>query len=302
MKLSIVVTTRNDDHGVGLTERTNIFMHALSEQVQTTRIDTELIIVEWNPPPDRPRLIDELEYITDSEYMSTRVVTVSPEIHHTLDNSDILPLFQMIAKNVGIRRAQGDWILATNPDIIFSSEIFEFLARGELDHNAFYRASRYDIKYNLLPRAPIDELLGMCQMSVVRAQDPKSPTGIHTNACGDFTMLSREQWHYLRGYPEYELWSMHIDSLFLFIADVAGMHQCLLGWPVYHFKHVGSWSTTPRHDLPMLHYTQVNKMWIDMKAEGEPKITNPATWGLADADLEETVIDSTEPLHTAETV
>src|SRR5213075_422580 len=45
---------------------------------------------------------------------------------------------------------------------------------------------------------------------------------LHTTACGDFTMLSREQWHRLHGYPEFEAFSFHIDSLFCYMAHYSG--------------------------------------------------------------------------------
>src|SRR5262249_37142431 len=36
---------------------------------------------------------------------------------------------------------------------------------------------------------------------------------LHTNACGDFTLLSRDAWFRLRGYAELDVFSMHLDSL-----------------------------------------------------------------------------------------
>ena len=48
----------------------------------------------------------------------------SPSVlHRRLKYADRLPLFQMIAKNVGIRRAKGQFVLATNIDILFSDEL-----------------------------------------------------------------------------------------------------------------------------------------------------------------------------------
>ena len=45
-----------------------------------------------------------------------------------LKASERLPLFQMIGKNVGIRRSRAPFVLATNVDIIFSDALFSFLA------------------------------------------------------------------------------------------------------------------------------------------------------------------------------
>jgi hypothetical protein len=62
-----------------------------------------------------------------------RFIQVPPEIHRKFRHADHLPLYQMIAKNVGIRRARGRFILVTNIDILFSDELVSFLAKGLLD-------------------------------------------------------------------------------------------------------------------------------------------------------------------------
>ena len=51
-----------------------------------------------------------------------------PGVHRRYQYSEALPLYQMIAKNVGIRRARGQFVLATNIDIIFSDELVEYLS------------------------------------------------------------------------------------------------------------------------------------------------------------------------------
>src|SRR5262249_29405415 len=38
---------------------------------------------------------------------------------------------------------------------------------------------------------------------------------LHTNACGDFTLLSRENWFRFCGYPEWVMYSWNIDSILL---------------------------------------------------------------------------------------
>jgi hypothetical protein len=51
----------------------------------------------------------------------------------------------MIGKNAGIRRAAGEFILATNIDILLDDSLFECIARKNLDPQRMYRADRYDI-------------------------------------------------------------------------------------------------------------------------------------------------------------
>ena len=73
---------------------------------------------------------------------------VKKDHHLKLPNSDRLNFFQMIAKNVGIRRASGEFILATNIDVILNQKIYEFIAQKKLEKNTIYRCNRHCIDYN----------------------------------------------------------------------------------------------------------------------------------------------------------
>ena len=48
-------------------------------------------------------------------------------------------------------------------------------------------------------------------------------TPLHTNACGDFQLIARDDWFALRGYPEFDGFSLHIDSLFEHAAHHSGV-------------------------------------------------------------------------------
>src|SRR6516225_10229947 len=119
-QVSFVVTARNDDHGGGFLQRMQVFVTALLAQATRHGLRSELIIVEWNPPLDRPRLADALRWPARPGPCRVRIIEVPPWLHRRYQYSEKLPLFQMIAKNVGIRRARGRYVLCTNADIVFS--------------------------------------------------------------------------------------------------------------------------------------------------------------------------------------
>src|SRR5262249_16517582 len=48
------------------------------------------------------------------------------------------------------------------------------------------------------------------------------PPLLHTNACGDFTLMAACHWWDIRGYPEFEIYSFNIDSLGCHMAHHAG--------------------------------------------------------------------------------
>jgi hypothetical protein len=159
--LSVVVTTRNDDHGGDPLTRLQAFVNCFDEQCRRTGLVAEVIVVEWNPPVDRPR-VETLIRWPQPCFCTYRFVDVPADVHASLKYSDVLPLFQMIAKNVGIRRARGRFILATNIDIIFSNELIEFLASGQLEPGYLYRVDRHDIEAAMPLHAALEEQLAYC--------------------------------------------------------------------------------------------------------------------------------------------
>jgi hypothetical protein len=165
--LSIVVATRNDDHGGDPRKRLQALVNTLAVQCRGFRLQAELIIVEWNPPADRKRVGDLLRVPSDTP-LAVRIVEVPPDIHRTLRHADVLPLFQMIAKNVGVRRARGRFILATNIDIIFSNELVERLASGPLEPGLMYRVDRHDIDSDFPIDGRLAEQMAFCQTHQLR--------------------------------------------------------------------------------------------------------------------------------------
>lgn len=388
-RVSFVVTSRNDDHGGDMLRRFRIFAEGLLNLANRHRLSGELIVVEWNPPPG-PRLHEVLKPQVQSDIFAVRFIEVPQEAHSQIRNSDVIPLFQLIAKNVGIRRARGEIVIATNPDLLFSDSLIRFLATGELRRDMMYRIDRYDVLSRVPENATVDEQLAWCVANVLRVHrkrgsfpvrrrvrlgvallgvmhlgwrgvlgayarirrgvrrvrrgvsflgvmhlcwrgvrgayarilgvmdlcrrgvrracwellrltDPFSQ--VHTNGCGDFTMMARDHWFALRGYPELPLWSMHVDSLLCYTAVASGLRECVLRPPakIFHLEHQRSWVVmTPEQRLR----TFALKPWIDMGLLGElwgymsstrrPVEFNPESWGLAEWSLKEVLLLSGE--------
>lgn len=167
--LSVVATSRNDDHGASLLRRMQIFTDALIAQCRRHSLSCELILVEWNPPPDRPRFIDALRWPRDPSPCRVRIIEVPPERHLRVRHGAALPLFQMIAKNVGIRRARGRFVLATNIDIIFNDALMQHIAAGKLRPGRMYRIDRHDVDTHVPVDAPVEEQLRYCETHLIRA-------------------------------------------------------------------------------------------------------------------------------------
>jgi hypothetical protein len=334
--LSIVAAARNDNHGGDLLRRMQIFINGVVEQCERFRIPAELILVEWNPPADKPRLADVLTWPAAPGWCAIRIIEVDAATHARYRGGERLPLYQMIAKNVGIRRAQGEFVLATNIDVLFSNELMQTIGERALNPQRMYRVDRWDAAADVPLDATIDEQLAWCRDNVIRVcgrhgtlelatgrhhhasragaavwlfhklQDLHlypvvSPLRLHTNACGDFTLLARDAWFHVRGYAEFDMYSMHLDSLLVHTAAHAGYRQQIWRDPrrVYHIEHGGGW--TPEADkklgarldaagVPRLDYGQLWDWTLEMRLRGARFFNDEDSWGLPDSALPEQVL------------
>jgi hypothetical protein len=335
--LSVVVTSRNDDHGGDLLRRMQIFVDGFLEQCLRHGVDAELVLVEWNPPLDRPRLAQALRWPARLPEDRVRIIEVPPARHRRFRHADVLPLFQMIAKNAGIRRARGRFVLATNVDILFSAELMRLLAGPGLREGRLYRVERYDVPSDVPAGADVEARLAYCRRHVMRhhyregtlnlgtgrhARFYPVPTWrsrlherlqdwglravsnrsrLHTNGCGDFTLMARRDWERLRGYPEFDMFSFHLDSLLCYAAHHAGIRERLLPDPmrIYHVEHGTGSGWTPEGEgklnqrlekagIPQLDPQQLDDWAVEMRRERKTKIFNGEDWGLASSVLPET--------------
>jgi len=331
--ISFVVTSRNDENTPTAIHRMQLFIDGLLDQAQRYGLDSELIIVEWNPPEDRLNLEDVLKGPTHKA-CPIRVIKVPNEVHNKFENSGEIPLFQMIAKNVGIRRALGEFVLATNIDILFSDRLMKFLASKRLKENRMYRIDRYDVPSNIPFQRSQNDLMDWCQRNVFRLYryreiveinngdiPPRSKKQsrrlgiakrilgrrdhhyphLHTNACGDFTLLSAKYWQEVRGYPEFPLRAMKLDGLLCYAAYYAGAKEFVLKHParIYHIDHPARGDgaavaitervsgQVKKLQIPVEQY----RAWVsEMMSKREPILFNTSDWGLAGFQFEETEI------------
>jgi hypothetical protein len=142
--ITFVIAGRNDDYGGNFVGRLLHFLRTVICSCLVCGIQAEIVLVEWNPSPDRQLLRDLLHSVRTTKSAPVRIITVPPEIHMRLPNSNKMTFFEYIAKNIGIRKARGKFILCTNPDVVFSPEMFTWLGSGQIDEGEFYRIDRID--------------------------------------------------------------------------------------------------------------------------------------------------------------
>ena len=193
--LSVVAGSRNDDHGGGLLHRMQVFIEALCAGCDAYGVDAELVLVEWNPPPDRPRLREALRWPRSSR-CAVRIVEVPHALHAGFGTGTALPMHQMIAKNVGIRRARGAFVLATNIDIVLSEAVWERIARRDLLADRFYRVDRCDVASDVPESRPLTEQLDACRATVFRRHERDATRDLRD---GTTSRIWRPMWQLVAG-------------------------------------------------------------------------------------------------------
>lgn len=199
--ISFVMTGRNDDYGEDFLHRAECSLNSIIQLADQTETPVEILFLEWNPPADRPTLDHALTLSTTSEYATCRFVRVPASIHQQERGSDEMPLLEYHAKNAGIRRAQGEFVLATNPDIVFNADIFELFSSRSLQPGRYYRIERYDVSATLPSDASVECLLTTCRNNVFCRSDGKrgyDPYGGIVWLSTSFTERIRRQLRLLR--------------------------------------------------------------------------------------------------------
>jgi hypothetical protein len=122
-------------------------------------------------------------------------------------------------------------------------------------------------------------------------------TGLHLNASGDFTLMSRDDWWRLRGYSELPLHGLQLDGLLLVRAYHQGMRQVVLPGDLYHVDH-GRWRPPdPTEEAgpdepPRMSSAEYWDLAAGYARGEEPIPENPERWGLGDTALDETAISA----------
>ena len=276
--LSIVVTSRNDDYGGPYTDRILKPLQFNCDRLTEHGVPFEVILVEWDPVRGRKRLSEllppELPHLPPSAF---RRIVVASQYQAALTQNPRVRYLEYLAKNVGIRRAAGTFVLTTNGDIMLGREVVGALAGGRLAPRIVYRAPRYDVK------------LGIDQTGLDwdALEDPanhdRRPTlrpPLFNGGTGDFLLADRDTYHRLRGFNEvYRAARSGIDLNFLVKAYGSGVAIAEIGGPVYHINHVGSMRISKA-----LYTSSTETPWGNLRWHSRHVVySNGEGWGLADA-------------------
>ena len=206
--ISVVLYSRNDDHGCNLAKRTDAVIRSYHHFLNRYRIYSEIILVDYNTPGEDSKLADVFAY-ESTEYVSVRHIIVPPAVHKRFEHHDKLNMNNMLARNLGIRRAKGEFVLSTCIDVLLSAELYQRLADKSLEKNVLYRIDRTDVNRSVVAAKDPEKMLDMCVDNIVdwhfntlegKPSYLGSLPALHTNQAGDFILLDRESFIRLHGF------------------------------------------------------------------------------------------------------
>ena len=247
MKITAVIVSRNDNYGGMLNERATYCFNSA--------IDTydEVIYVDWNSPT-HSLLYDIKDNINFRGNLKHIVIT--PEIASILTGHDpnAQKCCEVLARNIGLRRATGDWIVSTNIDIIHPKKDSIHNLVKELSPETFYTISRRHTDWEIINKFFDDgeDYLGiepswmnlrqhLIETSEERHFKESTVQGDDysiINCCGDYQIASREVWNEIRGFEEELIYSLFADTN---VQKKAVMHgfglKALYNPALFHIEH-----------------------------------------------------------------
>jgi hypothetical protein len=242
-KLSIVVVGRDDGYGDDTLSPYNAstpdtFCFRMKRTIENNLglfekkgVDIEYVVVDWSPLGEKT--LDKNEYVRVAfENKKVKHVIVPPT---SVENRGWNPknFYEYYAKNVGIRNSESEFVLITNPDIVFTQEIVSSISEALTtdDGKSYYRPySRIDVSNNLEHLAEGVTFLknGLFQDEV-----------LGTPAAGDFLLSRKDNFC---GYDERHDTSptkqqTNMDSNILFTMYHQGVKPVELSGSILHLDH-----------------------------------------------------------------
>jgi len=288
MKISAIMVSRNDNYGCHLCERAT---YALNSAIATY---DEVIYVDWNS--DAHSLLSDIkDNLQLKGNLKHFVISPAAAAQLTKFDPDAQKCCEVLARNIGIRRAEGDWILSTNIDIIHPKreDVDEIIANS--DGNTFITLSRRAVTWDIIKSfhggeliyrdwSPLRDFISVNLGGGVFGE--KKVTGDDyslIDCCGDFQLAPKHIWHEIRGFEEELIYPLFADTnaqkkSVMHGFDLKAIHHP----PVFHINH-GSRGFGGGGIID-----GVNKKANDLHRAilGQNLTQNDISWGSSNLDIE----------------
>ena len=288
MKISAIIISRNDNYGGHLAERAT---YAINSAIATY---DEVFYIDWNS--ETHSLLYDIK--NDLQLNGNlKHIVITPEIASILTNNDsqAQKCCEVLARNIGIRRATGDYIVSTNIDIIHPKREDIEKIINESDNNTFVTLSRREMTWDIirefhggeLKYSEWDKLRDYIYVnSEERKDEEKTVAGDDysiINCCGDFQLAPKHVWEGIRGFEEELIYPLFADTN---VQKKAVMHgfglKAIYNPPMFHINHGSKgWGGGGIAD-------GINKKSNDQYRAiiYQQRTENTESWGFGDTEIE----------------
>jgi hypothetical protein len=275
--ISIIITGRNDDFGGDFNLRLFRALEFNHRHLSDRGVPHEFVFVEWRPIAGKPWLAEVLADRYPDLVPHTLTSYVADLAYHEAFSLNPKLVFQeFIAKNIGIRRCRGEYILTTNTDIYLSRGVLDLMEKRAFTPRVLYRVPRIDLKDGIDCEA-MDWSILEDRRNYDTINEIHPPC--YTNASGDFLLLDRDSYRALGGFNEvYRVAKVHMDSNFCLKAYSSGLTLTPLDAPVYH---VGL--GTLNSQMKLYAHQPADAPWGDKRWKRAVVYENEPGWGLWNA-------------------
>jgi len=285
MKVTAVICGRNDNYGGHLNERATYSINTILETFD------EVIYVDWNTE-DGPILTDAIRL---KNRHKLRAITITPSMCEELMGSENYKkgqkMCEVLARNVGIRRATGDIIIDTNIDVLVPHRKYLDTLLDELRPMEMITVAKQDVELSdlvsqfgekgpndwlefqrltpmLFGNWPLTKRLMSPHIVVSKALLDQVPKNHHHGmasiimACGDFQIAHRDTWFAIRGFEESMIKRMYIDTNVQYKVIMAGGSVRATNFPpVYHIEHERNNDASVQNPIEVIQVTKNADTW-----------------------------------------
>lgn len=271
MRKSVILTSRDDNYGDNLHQRTTMGITSLIEN------HDEVIFVDWKTKNGKGVISNIKNRLPHTKKL--KCIQVSNEfLTEKYPHIANYTIIESIGRNIAIRRAENDYIVSTNIDIvstpldnsILKENIFYTVPRRDVDENFHLGFQSYNELYNTIwnnrdsyrPKERIDS-----------EQDKWSLI----NCCGDYQVGHKNVWNQMKGFEESILFGCGIDTNVMKKASWYSTIEVLDHY-IFHLNHGKNGNRDENESVPPM--SDQNSIIRDFT-----ETTNSDNWGMFNEDL-----------------
>jgi hypothetical protein len=288
MKISAIIISRNDNYGGYLNERAT---YAINSAINTY---DEVIYVDWNSPT-HSLLWDIKDNLQLKGNLKHFVIPPDAAKVLTNYNEHAQLCCEVLARNIGIRRTIGDYIISTNIDIIHPKrEDIESIINNS-DNNTIFTLSRREVTWDIIKEFHGGEIKFqewnklrdyIYINSEERVQNEATVSGDNysiINCCGDFQLAPKHIWNEIKGFEEELIYPLYADTNVQKKSVKHGFNlKAIFNPPMFHINHGSKgWGGGGFAE-------GINKKANDIHqaVTFQEQTKNPSTWGFSNIEIE----------------